>query len=98
MEYRQNADWRESYHPRDKDGKFTEKGSQAEHSTSLRTAENAFSVKLGKREYAIVRNARAQKFAEYKHNGLPKQDYVFTDKSFVIFDNYGGNNLKYYRF
>jgi len=54
VEYRQNADWRESDHPRDKDGKFTEKGSQAEHSTSIRTAENAFSVKLDK---AGVRNS-----------------------------------------
>lgn len=73
MEYRQNANWCETQHPRDSDGKFTSKG--------------RVHTKLSKSEYAIVRNARAQKFAEYRRGGVPKRDYVFTSNKFVVFIN-----------
>lgn len=102
MEYRQNVDWRESEHPRDKGGKFTEKGNAQERYDAYQTERERLTrkygnypseqpkrkqVKLDKREYAIVHNARAQKYAKYRRDGIPKLDYVFTDSKFVTFRN-----------
>ncbi len=93
MEYRQNADWREDDHPRDDDGKFTEKGDSRTTSKSIvgtKPNSEQKSVKLSKRDYAIVYNARAQKFAQYRRNEhIPKKDYVFTKDYFVVFNNKG---------
>ena len=108
MEYRQNADWTESEHPRDSDGKFREKGSaqtrydrdveKSEVQTRKWTADSVSErkrekVKLSKREYAIADKARKEKFAEYRRNGMTKQDYVFTDSKFITFTNNSRDNF-----
>ena len=99
-EYRQNADWSESDHPRDSDGKFTYKTNvhakqeRKEHKATVDLKPQRKQHKLSKREYAIVRSARAQKFAEYRRNGIPKHDYVYTGNSFVMFRNLGRDNFR----
>lgn len=96
MEYRQNANWNENEHPRDSNGRFTDKqgGEQVSKGTDdSRTQRQRKPVALSKREYAIVDSARKQKFAEYRRNGIPKQDYVFTDGKFVIFTNKSRDNF-----
>lgn len=107
MEYRQNADWREEEHPRDKGGKFAEKAQsrhdeyEAEQDRLRRKYDSEYSgertkrkqVKLDKREYALVDRARKEKYAEYRRSGVPKLDYVFTDDKFVTFRNTSRDNF-----
>lgn len=90
-EYRQNADWRERDHPRDTDGKFADKGNTIASSKQPKRKQ----VKLNKREYAIVCHKRAEQYAKQKYEGVVlKEDYVFTDKSFVAFQNLSYGNFK----
>lgn len=93
MKYEQNSNWRESDHPRDSEGKFTDSTGTKIRKWTADAEPKRKQIKLSACEYAIADKARKEKYAEYRRNGMPKQDYVFTDGKFVVFINRSRDNF-----
>lgn len=85
------GEWDESEHPRDNDGKFTDKGN-SHYSSNQKMNNNKHKKKvltLPKQEYAEVCSAIRTKYADK----IPKNGYILYKNDFYVY-NYNKQNYK----